>query len=67
MAGKNFGEYGIRRLNNQSQPNQKGKHPMGGFKLMNYAGPGGEARAAIAVGEQGIDLEKSGVVPRCLP
>lgn len=38
---------------------------MGGFKLMNYAGPGGEARAAIAVGDQVIDLEKSGAVPWC--
>ncbi len=36
---------------------------MGGFKLMNYTGSGGEARAAIAVGDQVIDLEKSGAVP----
>jgi 2-keto-4-pentenoate hydratase/2-oxohepta-3-ene-1,7-dioic acid hydratase in catechol pathway len=36
---------------------------MGGFRLLNYAGPGGAARAAIAVGDKVIDLENSGDVP----
>jgi 2-keto-4-pentenoate hydratase/2-oxohepta-3-ene-1,7-dioic acid hydratase in catechol pathway len=36
---------------------------MGGFKLMNYAGLGGEPRAGIVVGEQVIDLEEAGGIP----